>query len=318
MNTSRAGLLLLLGFVITQAIRDVHLGHLFGDLGLFEAAFLAFGTAAIVFGIGLFLFRRAQIGLLAANWRGVLALNVTTMLAWMSFFGSLRLVEPAAANLAFSGVAPMSVTLLGTVGLMSGGEQRPSKVERWLHWLLVCIVVSLALIVSTGQSGIAGLNPLTGLAGVALAAFAGLSITAESIYAKRMNLVGISPLAIVGVRFVVVTVFTGIMVAQIATPYASMSGTEMASQALIFLAILIGPIYLAQAGLALTTPLVSGVILSIGPVATLALQSTAGGLTLAPAMLAITLLYSAVSIVAAILSAGCANRERGFAAARAA
>lgn len=299
----KSGVVLLLGFVMFQAVRDVHLGHLFGNLGLFEAAFLAFGTAALVFGASLLIFRHDQIELLCREWRGVLALNVTTLLAWMSYFGSLRLVEPAAANLAFSGVAPIAVAALGTIGLSSANEVIVTRVERSLHWALLGIVLLLAAIVSTGRSGFAQLDPQSSLAGVALAAFAGVAITAESIYAKRMNVLGIAPLALVGVRFVMVTVFAGLMVSQIDTPYAGLSWSAILQQAIIFLAILIGPIYLAQAGLALTSPLVSGVILSISPIATLALQSTAGGLVLAPAMLAIGILYALVSIIAAIISA---------------
>jgi len=67
MQRSGLGVVLLLGFVAMQAIRDVHLGQLFGNLGLFEVAFLAFGTAAGVFGVGLVVLRRHQIALLVAN-----------------------------------------------------------------------------------------------------------------------------------------------------------------------------------------------------------------------------------------------------------
>jgi hypothetical protein len=101
MQNSRVGVALLLCFVATQAIRDVHLRYLFGNLRLFEVALIAFGTAAAVFGFGLLLLDRHQIKMLIAAWREVVAVNVTTVLAWMSYFGSLRLVEPAAVNLAF-------------------------------------------------------------------------------------------------------------------------------------------------------------------------------------------------------------------------
>jgi drug/metabolite transporter (DMT)-like permease len=296
------GVAFLLGFVATQAIRDVYLGHLFGGLGLFEVALLAFGTAAGVFGVALLLFRRHQIDLLVKYWRVVIALNVTTALAWMSYFGALRLVEPAAANLAFSGIAPISVAALSAIGFSSGGERVPSRAERGLHWALFATVVSLGLIVSVGLSGLPRLDPVTGLAGVVLATTAGFVITVESIYAKRMNVAGIMPLTIVGVRFLLVTCISGVMVSQSPTPFEGLSGGTVASYALVFLGILIGPVYLAQAGLSLTSPLVSSVILSIGPVVTLILQSTAGGLSVAPAMLAVTVGYAISSVVAARLA----------------
>lgn len=303
MQVSKLGITLLLGFVLSQAIRDVHLGHLFGTLGLFEAALLAFSTAAVVFGASLVLFRPDQISLLAANWKTVLILNITTTIAWMAYFGSLRLVEPAAANLAFAGIAPIAVALFAMIGLITADEKAAGLFERLTHATLLGIVGLLALIVSSGYSGFADLDPMIGLAGIGLACLAGLSITAETIYAKRMNEVGVSPLAIVGTRFVMVTMVAGGMVMQAEAPFAGYSFSDMARQAFVFLAILIGPIYLAQAGLARTTPLISGAILAVGPVATLTLQSLAGGIELAPAMLLVTLLYALVAIAAAFLSA---------------
>lgn len=303
MQVSKLGIALVLGFVLSQAIRDVHLGHLFGTLGLFEAALLAFGTAAVVFGASLAAFRPDQISLLVANWKTVLILNITTTIAWMAYFGSLRFVEPAAANLAFAGIAPVAVAIFAALGLTTVDEKAIGSLERLIHGALLAIVCMLALIVSTGYSGFANLDPIIGLVGVGLACLAGLSITAETIFAKRMNQVGVSPLAIVGTRFVMVTIFAGVMLMQTETPYAGYTLLDMSRQAIVFLAILIGPIYLAQAGLARTTPLISGAILAVGPVATLALQSLAGGIELAPAMLLVTVLYALVAVAAALLSA---------------
>lgn len=306
----KLGIASLLGFVITQAFRDVYLGHLFGDLGLYEVATLAFGTAAVVFGIGLFLFKRDQIRLLLSAWPTVLALNITTTISWLSYFQALRMVEPAAVNLAFCGVAPVAVALFGAMGLTSRGEHQPSPVERAVHLGLLGSVVILAAIVAGGYSGFARVNPVVGLAGVALAAFAGFSITAETIFAKRMNLTGVSSIAIVGIRFMLVTVIAAAaMLTTVDAPYAGMSPDAIVWQAVIFLAILIGPIYLVQAGIALTTPLVSGVICSIGPVATLILQSTVGGVSFSPAVLAITLVYAALSIAASVLTMTDARRQ---------
>jgi drug/metabolite transporter (DMT)-like permease len=302
MQNSRVGVALLLCFVATQAIRDVHLRYLFGNLRLFEVALIAFGTAAAVFGFGLLLLDRHQIKMLIAAWREVVAVNVTTVLAWVSYFGSLRLVEPAAVNLAFSGIAPVAVAVLGMFGLTSGGSDGMRRLETLLHWMLFATVALLAVIVSTGQSGFPRLDPAIGLAGVTLAAFAGVAITAESIISKRMNEAGISALSIVGVRFVLVTTVSAVMVVRAHGIHASLSVGAIATLSLIFLVILIGPIYLAQAGLKLTTPLLSSVILAIGPIATLALQSTAGGVTLSPAMLAVTALYAMISITAAVSS----------------
>jgi drug/metabolite transporter (DMT)-like permease len=286
---SQLGIASLLGFVATQALRDVYLGQLFGDLGLFEVAALAFGSAALVFGAFLLITRPRELSLLASGWRTVLLLNATTAAAWLSYFEALRLAQPAAVNLAFCGIAPIAVTLFAKLGLRSTGEHQIVRAALGVHIGLLATVAALFAVAA----------PL----GIALAAIAGVAITAETILAKRMNESGVSALAIVGTRFVFVTAIAVGMLTRTAHPYAGMDAAALALQAAIFLAILIGPIYLAQAGIALTSPMVAGVICALGPVATLGLQSLAGGMALDAGMIAITLTYTVLAMVAAGLAA---------------
>jgi len=309
MEQRTAGMILLLGFVAAQAVRDVYLRHLFGQLGLFEVALIAFGTAMLSFGLGVLLFARHQVRLLRTAWRQVIAVNVTTLVAWLSYFGSLRLLEPAAVNLAFSGIAPVAVAGWGLLGLSSAARSRPGRTEALLHWGLLFVIGLLAVIVSTGRSGIPHLDPATGLAGIALAAFSGVIITAETIISKRMNEVGISALSIVGVRFSLVTTVAAVMVAREPTSFAGLPAEAIAQQCLVFLLVLVGPIYLGQAGLKLTNPLISSVINAIGPVATLGLQAVTGLVAFSPAMLIVTTLYAMISLAAVVANIVSRNAE---------
>lgn len=301
MRQLRAGLASLLGFVVAQAVRDVYLRHLFGNLGLFDVALVAFGTVTAVFGCGLVVFGRRQIRLLRAAWRGVIAVNVTTVLAWLSYFGALRLVEPAAVNLAFSGMAPAAVAFWGWLGMTSGADSRVSRFETTLHWALLVIVVAVAAIVSSGRSGFSTLDPAMGLAGIALAIFSGIIIAAETIISKRMNEAGVSALSIVSLRFSLVTAVAALMVARAPEALSQLSAWTIAEQSLIFLVVLVGPIYLGQVGLKLTNPLLSNVIGAIGPITTLALQACVGAVPLSPAMLVATALYALIAIAAAVV-----------------
>ena len=309
MERFRAGIALLLAFVAAQAVRDVYLRHLFGNLGLFDVALVAFGTVAGVFGLGLALFGRYQIGLLRTAWRKVIAVNVTTVVAWMSYFGALQLVEPAAVNLAFSGVAPAAVAFWSLLGLRGGAERKPGRVEAALHWALVGIVGAVAVIVSSGRSGVSRIDPATGLLGIALAAFSGIIIAAESIISKRMNEAGISALSIVGVRFSLVTAVAALMVIRAPGELSRLSSGAIAEQSLIFLLILVGPIYLGQVGLKLTNPLLSNVIGALGPIATLALQATVGIVPMSSAMLIATAAYAIFAITAAGVGAASSSRR---------
>ena len=310
MDRFRAGLALLLAFVAAQAVRDVYLRHLFGNLGLFDVAFVAFGTVAGVFGLGLALSGRHQIQLLRAAWREVIAVNLTTVVAWMSYFGALRLVEPAAVNLAFCGIAPAAVALWSLIGLRSCSEQKAGRFEASLHWALVGTVVAVAVIVGSGRSGVSRLDPAIGLVGVSLAAFSGVIIAAETIISKRMNEEGISALSIVGVRFSLVTVVAALMVVKAPGELSRLSSWAIAEQSLIFLVVLVGPIYLGQVGLKFTSPLLSNVISALGPIATLALQVTVGVVPLSSAMLIATVLYAIIAIAAAGIGAASSSRRR--------
>lgn len=304
------GLALLLGFVAAQAVRDVYLRHLFGNLGLFDVALVAFGTVTGVFGLGLALFGRRQIRLLRAAWRPVIAVNVTTVVAWLSYFGALRQVEPAAVNLAFSGVAPAAVAFWGLLGLRSGADRKPGRFEASLHWALVGIAVAVAVIVSSGRSGVSRIDPTAGLLGIGLAAFSGLVIAAETVISKRMNEAGISAFSIVGVRFSLVTAVAALMVFRAPGELSRLSSWAIAEQSLIFLVILVGPIYLGQVGLKFTSPLLSNVIGALGPITTLSLQATVGVVPLSSAMLAATVVYAIVALAAAGIGAASSSRRR--------
>jgi hypothetical protein len=305
----RAGFASLAGFVAAQAIRDVYLRHLFGGLGVFEVALVAFGTITLVLGPGLILFGSRQMRLLRVAWKDAIAVNVTTVVAWMSYFGSLRMLEPAAVNLAFAGVAPAGVAIWRLMGLTSREHSGSSRLEAALHWSLLGIVAALAAVVSSGQSGVSGLRPAIGLAGVALAGFSGIVIAGETILSKRMNEAGISALSILSVRFSLVTAVAAVMVARTPAAFAGLSPGAIIEQSLIFLVILVGPLYLGQVGLKLTNPLLSVLIGAVGPIATLALQSIAGVVPLSPAMLVVTALYAMASVAAA--ATGVARRLAG-------
>lgn len=138
MQGFRIGVAALLGFVAAQAFRDVYLRHLFGNLGLFDVALVAFGTVAAVFGCGLAIFGGRQIRLLRTAWWQVIAVNVTTLVAWLSYFGSLRLVEPAAVNLAF----PALPLRRWRSGVCSASGAVP--VRRQVAWRHRCTGLSLA------------------------------------------------------------------------------------------------------------------------------------------------------------------------------
>jgi drug/metabolite transporter (DMT)-like permease len=307
-NRTNIGLACLLLFVIGQAVRDTWLGHLVGKHGVFEIALVVFGTAVLLFTTLMLIAARSQLMLLARHCRLVLGVNLTTAAAWLCYFGALSRVEPTAANLMFSGIAPLSVSVLATLGLRASDLVPIGRSERVLHVCIGACLILLCWTIASRHSSLGGLSPARGVAGLSLAAASGIVITAESVLAKQMNERGISALAIVGVRFTLVALIALGVTTGGQNSLTPLSAGEIATLCGICVAVLILPIYLAQLGLQFTSPLTSGVVLSFGPAAVLALQATHGGTLPSGWMLFVVAAYAACSLLSVLLRAARARK----------
>jgi drug/metabolite transporter (DMT)-like permease len=307
-NRTNIGLACLLLFVVGQAVRDTWLGHLFGKHGVFEIALVVFGTAGLLFMTLMLIGARPQLLLLARHYRLVAAVNLTTAAAWLCYFGALSRIEPTAANLMFSGIAPLSVSVLAALGLRASELVPIGRSERALHVCIGACLVLLCWTIASQHSSVDGLRPTRGITGLLLAAASGIVITAESILAKKMNERGISALAIVGVRFTLVALIALAVTLGGRNSLTSLSAGEIATLSGICVAVLMLPIYLAQLGLQLTSPLTSGVVLSFGPAAVLALQASHGRTLPSGWMLFVVAAYAACSLLSVLLRAARAQK----------
>jgi drug/metabolite transporter (DMT)-like permease len=290
------GMVLLITFLVSTSLRDVYLGSVFGKFGFFEVAFIAFGTAT-----GCFLALIAARGpgplqMLRSAWRDVLLVNVTTAVAWLSYFGSLRLVEPSVTNTVFSGVAPLMVMLFGACGFKARADGRPGRPESAAHVGLLGALVLLCWVVVSGRSGLAELSLRDGVTGLTLAAVSGTAITAETVVAKRMNEAGISPAAVLGARFCLVTLIAAGFVVFDGAAIWRETPASLGYLAAAALLLIVVPIYLVQAGLAHTSPMTTNVVLSLGPVFVFAAQALAGQTATSPHVLAAIAVYAAFAI----------------------
>lgn len=304
MNRTNIGLACLLLFVIGQAVRDTWLGHLLGKHGVFEIALVGFGSAVLLFTTLTLVVARSQLMLLARHYRLVIAVNLTTAAAWLCYFGALSRVEPTAANLMFSGIAPLSVSVLAALGLRASDLVPIGRSERILHVCMGACLVLLCWTIASRHSSLGGLSPARGIIGLWLAAASGIFITAESVLAKQMNERGISALAIVGVRFTLVALIALSVTIGGQNSLTPLSAHDIVILSGICVAVLILPIYLAQLGLQLTAPLTYGVVLSFGPAAVLALQANHGGTLPSGWMLIVVAAYAACSLLSVLLRAG--------------
>ena len=83
------GALLVLGFVVAGAARDVFFGGIFQQYRFFDVVQVSFGLATVLFA-GLVAIRApAQFRLVARLWRETLLANLGTACAWLSYFFAL-------------------------------------------------------------------------------------------------------------------------------------------------------------------------------------------------------------------------------------
>src|ERR1044072_5771649 len=150
----------------------------------------------------------------------------------------------------------------------------------------------------------AGEGGTVALIGCAFAAGSGVTITIATLYAKRLHDQGASAAAVVATRFLGV-----LAAAMVALPFMPDARTAavvpaswlaLAPAAFVFMAV---SIYLNQIGGKRASPLTVRVLLALGPVFLIALQTVACGTRLSGYSLAGVAAYCAIAIVAAVMRA---------------
>lgn len=299
------GIWLLIGYALSQGMRDVYLAGAFGAISFFDLVFLAFTGATLFFSACLLVSKPSDFGLLMRSWRSLLMVNLTTAVAWLCYFGALNLIEPSVVATIFAGVAPAGVALFALVGLTASDRARATRTERAIHMMIILAMAFLAWVVLSGKSGANGVSWQTGLIGLLLAAVSGLSITAESVFAKQMNEAGISPIGVLALRFLLIAFIGGVAVFGLGQ--SNLTGVSLSTVALTstkMLVLMVAPLYLVGKGLALTSPLTTGVVAAFGPTVVFLMQAADGRIPTSSWVLAATLMYVGLTCTGLWLRAG--------------
>jgi len=292
----QVGLLLTASFVLCGALRDVYFSRTFQTWSPLEAAALTFTTSTVLF-LTVALVRDRR-GLQAmGRWpREVVGINVTSAIAWISFFYALQSLEPSLVQVVWAGSGPLTIQALERRGVTLVAPIRLGALERWCLAAVGTVVVLAGAIAMLGLSAT---SPRAAALGVGLALQSGVAITVNILLCKRLHERGVAPLPLLAVRYigvVVVALALGPFVRQGPSLWASphLPGVALAALLLIVL-----PLYLNQLGVALASPMTVRVVHVAGPVLVFAFQLAEGRLAPSPWSLAVIVAYS----VAAVLSA---------------
>jgi drug/metabolite transporter (DMT)-like permease len=234
-----------------------------------------------------------------ADRRTFVLMNLFTALAWLSYFQSLRFLEPAVANVLHAGLGPLTIIAMGALRwhIVDAGTMTPPE--------MLCqraMALCLAAVIAVALAGLsAGAGGMPALIGCVFVTVSGIAITLATLYAKRLHDAGASAAAVVGTRFLGV-LLAGLIALSLGPAPArdavasSTTWLALAPAAFVLMAV---PIYLNQIGVKRASPITVRVLLALGPVFLILLQTAVGGLALSGWSLAGVLAYCAIALGAA-------------------
>ena len=288
------GLVLL--FAVSQAFRDVYFAHVFQGTDVLVVVLLAFSISAVVFGVAALMRAPAEFATMRAEWRVMLWMNATTALAWISYFTSLKHLQPSIVNTLHSGIGPLTVIVLSGLGLHIAKPGAVRRLEYVCYAGLAGSLVFLWWVVLAGHSGFAADDPAVSVMALALLIVSGASITISLLLCKRLNERGVGADSVTAGRYILIVLvaFAAVMLGDVRSGVASAYDWTILAAAATVLIVL--PLYSLQVGISRTAPLTAHVIRSLGPVCVFALELADGRIGYSPLTLAGIALYSAFSI----------------------
>ena len=290
------GPFLVLVFCLSQALRDVYFGHVFQHVDFFAVILVAFTLSTLVFGAITAIRTPAQFKALRGQVPAVLAMNATTALAWSCYFFALTHLEPSIVNTVHSGMGPLTVIALAACGVSLAKPGVIGRSELWSYGGIALAIVALWWVVLSGRSGLPAGEETTSLLALALLMVSGCSITVSLLYSKRLHDRGVNPEMVTAVRYLLLIVLAGCIVAFKGRMAGIADLGELATLSATSGVLIVLPLFALQVGIALTAPLTAHVIRSLGPVCVFALQQIDGRLVYSTPTLICIIAYCAAAI----------------------
>ncbi len=122
------GLVLL--FAISQALRDVYFAGVFQGVNFFVVVLIAFSMSIVVCGVRAIVRNRSELKRIHSELRAFIWMNITTAIAWSCYFFALKTLQPSIVNTLHSAIAPLTVVVLGVVGVSIVGKSETNRTER--------------------------------------------------------------------------------------------------------------------------------------------------------------------------------------------
>jgi drug/metabolite transporter (DMT)-like permease len=263
---------------------------------------LAFSLSTVIFALVALIRAPGDFRKLRGQGWTVLAVNVTTALAWSSYFFALTYLDPSIVNTIHSAMGPLVVVVLGAFGISLAQRTTTTPVERIGYVGIALSVVALWFVVIGGHAGFAP-NFAASIAGLALLTVSGTSITISLLYCKRLQDNGVGADALTAVRYLGLILFAGTMILWRGKPTGIEGLSQAATLSIAALVLLVLPLYSLQVGIGRTNPLTANIVRALSPVLVFALEQFDGRMRYSLPVLICILVYSA-SVILSNLARG--------------
>ncbi len=298
MNNAALGLVWAFSFVILEAAQAVFFGGVFQDYDSFLIGGAVFGLTAA----GALIWAKArapeQLGIAWANRASLFGLNLSTALVWVAYFYALQMIEPAVVFTVFSGLIPIAIVIASACGVPEASPLR-NRIEGIGLIAVVIGVGYLAAITLLGQSGFVRGGWTAAIVGLLLTCVSAVSLAAMMIYSRRLDRLGIAPVAQYGLRFPLY-----VMVA-LPTAWLGLDGKGPVDPGGLLAVVVIGfaimafPVFAMQKAISLMSTLTLAAITALGPLFVFLFQIVEGRVAYAPATMTGLMIYFAGAVLAA-------------------
>jgi drug/metabolite transporter (DMT)-like permease len=299
---------LVLVFCVSQALRDVYFAHVFQGVDFFAVILLAFALSTVLFTALTLIRMREALQILRRHIHTVLAINVTTALAWSGYFFGLSRLEPSVVNTLHSAMGPLTVVVLAAYR----APLAQTDGVRWREYFgtagMALSVLGLWWVVLSGNSGLAASDAAADLLSLALLLVSGTMITVSLLYCKQLHDRGISAEAVTSVRYLALILLAGTVLLCKGQMPGIATADELATLSAVATALIVLPLFALQIGIAHTAPLTAHVLRALGPVLVFACEQFDGRISYSAPTLACILVYSAAAI-ASNLAVGLRHRR---------
>jgi drug/metabolite transporter (DMT)-like permease len=287
-------------FCVSQALRDVYFANVFQDVDYFAVILLAFLPSTLAFGAITAVKAPGEFATLRGHLATVLAMILTTALAWTCYFFALTHLEPSIVNTLHSGMGPLTVIALAACGVRLAKQSVIGRQEALGYAGIALSLAGLWWVVLSGQSGLPHADHAASLIGLVLVLVSGVSITISLLLSKRLHDHGVSPEAVTAVRYLALIVLAGCVEAWKGRLAGIDHLGDLVALSLIATVLIALPTFALQIGVARTAPLTAHVLRSLGPVCVFGVQQLDGRLAYSTPTLICILGYSAAAIASNI------------------